>query len=168
MRHGRTRRRCRSTRPSAAAGHVDRERMPRLVDLDLHAARQCRDHDDTVAVILWLPVDGDTFRAQIFYRRVNVVADERELVLGRFGASNLGGMDAELRWRQREDQPSLSGIDMPEAEDVPQHGSKRVGLRCVNQCVCTDDGHAKPLFESFMWTRDDQDTARGWKPAGTT
>jgi hypothetical protein len=53
---------------------------------------------------------------QLLGGRVHVVAHEVELVV----ISTVGRMGSELRGRQPEDQPAVTGIDRREPEDVPE------------------------------------------------
>src|SRR5215216_258506 len=104
-------RRSAPTRPSGR--QVDRERVARLVHIHRDAARQRRGDDDAVPMILGVAADDDAVRAQLANGGVDVVADERQLVLRRLAAGAFSGMDAELRRWERENQPAVPGIDRP-------------------------------------------------------
>src|SRR5688572_6882446 len=120
---------------------VDSERMPRLVDLNLDATRQ-RDHrHDAIPVVLRLAMNGDSPGAQVADGGVDVVTHQRQLVLNRRRPLPFRWMYSELGGRQREDQPSLAGVDVPELEDVAEYRAQGLCLWRVQQHVSADDGH---------------------------
>ena len=106
-----------------------RHRMPWFVQHHVQVAWENEHHRDAPPFVLRLALDLHALGPQVPNRAVDVVAHERELMAnaGRVRGA-FGRMHAELRGRQREDQPAFAGIDVLEPEDIAQHRAQRVGL----------------------------------------
>src|SRR4051812_40053916 len=110
------------TRPISARQAV-REWMPRLVDADLARPRDL-DHDDPAPALVLDPrAELGALGRQLRDRGLDVVAHQAELVPGRPG---IGRVDRHLARRQPEDQPAAAGVDVREAEDVPEERPRRL------------------------------------------
>ena len=82
----------------------------------------------------------DALGLELLDGRVHVVTHEIELVV----TGALGRMGSELRGRQREDQPAVTGIDRREPEHVLEELSHRLRVLAVDDCVNSGD-HGPPL-----------------------
>lgn len=71
---------------------------------------------------------------------VDVVAHERQFVM-----RSIRRMHAELRGRQREDQPTSTGVDVVPAEQITERRSELVRLGRIQENVSTSDGHDASL-----------------------
>lgn len=98
--------------------------MARLVQQHLDAAGQDHGEPDAEAHVLRLAAKLHALRVELGLRGRDVVAEQAELVVRR----PLGGVNAELGRRQREDQPAVARVDMLPAKDVAKRSPQRLRL----------------------------------------
>ncbi len=106
----------------------------RLVDAELETARQ-GDAARRAPPALRERLARDRLRGHLVDERVDVVADEVQLVLAGRGRIRL--VHRELGGRQAEDQKALAGIDVRKLEDVAKERRIRSGVRGHDEDVGT-------------------------------
>jgi hypothetical protein len=120
--------------------------MARLVEHYLDIARQDKRRGYPPPLVQRFAAHLDPACAQLFYGRGDVIAHERKLMtdagLERW---TFRGVYCEFRRRQSEDEPSLSCIDMLEAEDVSQNVAQSFRFPGVEQDMNTCDCHSAKL-----------------------
>ncbi len=117
------------------------EWMFRLVEPDPSAARQGDLGDASpTRLVEWAP-DGDPFLFQLLGCRLDVVAQEVELVMIRL----LGRMDRDLRGRKREDQPAAAGIDGVEAQYRLEERTVGFGIAAVDDYMRARNQRLHPV-----------------------
>ncbi len=80
-------------------------------------------------LLLGLAADLEAPRTQVGDGRADVVAHERELVAhARVERRPFAWVHAELGGRQREDQPTMPGVDVLPPEHVAEDVADRLGL----------------------------------------
>jgi hypothetical protein len=121
--------------------------VPRLVEHHVDAAGQHHRRDDPEPLVLGLAPELDALRLEVGLRRGDVVAHERQLVCRALRAVPAGGVHAHLGRRQREDQPTVPGVDVVEPEHVAQRRPQRLRFRGVQQSVRSDDPHCQIVHE---------------------
>ena len=109
------------------------ERMLRLVEPNPAPAWQADPRDAAPSLLAKGPGEGNTFPLQLLGRRLDVVAQEVELVIVRL----LGGMQRKLTRRKREDEPAAARIDGVQSEDVAKERTVGLGIAAVDQNVRT-------------------------------
>src|SRR5688572_11359030 len=114
--------------------------MTRLVQGELTPAWQFQSGDETVAFILDPARELDSLALQLLDRGLHVVAHQRQVR----DTARLVGMDAELRRRQGEDQPSMARVNGFESQRVAQERPIRLRVLRVDECVDTSDHEWPP------------------------
>jgi hypothetical protein len=76
-----------------------------------------------------------TTRRHVFDEGSHVIDHEIDFVL----TTRIRGMDGDFRRRQREDQPTLTHVNTREAEHVAKKRAIGVGVRAVDDHVCSAD-----------------------------
>ena len=110
-----------------------------LVEQDVHATGQDHGRCDSPSLFLRLTPERDPLRLELGDGGRDVVALERELV-----ARLVARVDGELGRRECEDQPPLPRVDSGPADRIGEDGAECVGLRRVDQCMDSGDGHVSP------------------------
>src|SRR5688572_24314433 len=118
-----------------SSGLLDRRRMTGLVEGELTPARQLQGGHEAVALILDPPRKLDSLALQLPDRRLHVVAHQRQVR----DAARFIRMDAELRGRQRENEPSMSGVNGLESQRVAQERAIRLRVLRVNERMDSGD-----------------------------
>src|SRR5262249_50872841 len=104
--------------------------MTRLIDTEFSAAGKRNLGEQTPAEVL--DRSGDNVVLVHFSdERLNVVANEVELI----DVVLLRGMHGHFCWRQSEDQPTASNINIGKTQHVPQKCAVRLGIGAVNDRV---------------------------------
>ena len=116
-----------------ACRSLKRGGMSRLVDAEIATSGQSDRGKSTEARIGWRRHEFDPVGGEFGDGRVDVVAHQIQLV----PAGTLGRMYAHLRWRHGEDQPAMAGINVGEAELVPQECPVGFGVCALDQRVQT-------------------------------
>jgi hypothetical protein len=111
--------------------------VSRLVQAEFAAARQDDRRQQTERLVAHRMGQLDTFGLQLFDSCMHVVAHEVELVV----ISALSRMGSELRGRQREDQPSVTGIDRREPKVDSEELADALGVLAEDDCVNPGDRH---------------------------
>lgn len=94
--------------------------MPRLVEHHFNAAGQGEGRCDPPAPVFRVTSYVDSLAPQLLDGATDVVAHECQLMADTaFECRAPCRVNSELCRRQGEDEPSIPGIDVPEAEDVP-------------------------------------------------
>ena len=77
------------------------------------------------------------FGTPIGHGRLKVVDDQREVELlrRRPALAVVGGVNPQLARPRLEDQPAAAGVDMRPFEDVPEEGSRGLGVVGIDQCM---------------------------------
>jgi hypothetical protein len=77
----------------------------------------------------------DTLLRKFRHRRLQIVAHKIEFV----AAVLFGWMNRHFGRRQREDQPSVAGVDGGKSEHIAEEGPIGLGIPAVNDDVCADE-----------------------------
>src|SRR2546425_5727768 len=102
-----------------------------LVQPDTSSAGQGDPGDASPAFLIEWPCDVDLSPLQFLCRRLDVLAQQVELVI----VLLLGRMDRKLSGRKGEDEPTAARIHRVEAEHVSEEGAVRLGIVAVDQSV---------------------------------
>src|SRR5579863_870020 len=132
------RRRSFSRRPRRRPG------MLRLIDRQLAASRQGHTNQRPPPQFLDRRT-RNAFAAQRTLQTSDVIAQQIELA----AIIVVRRMDGHFRWRQAEDQPATTGVDLGQREVLLQKFPVRVGIPAVQDGVCTRDRHLEPPGEQF-------------------
>src|ERR1700733_4935951 len=89
--------------------------MPRLVNADSRASRE-RQIGQQAPALFAHRLALNRAVLHFLYERAHILAHEIELV----ACCALSGMERDLRWRQRKDQPAAARIDMGQLQYVAQ------------------------------------------------
>jgi hypothetical protein len=118
--------------------------VPRLVHLDLVAARKQNGGDEPPALILDRGA-AHALRFELADRGLDVVAHQVELV----ETGPVGRMDRELGGREREDRPAVAGLDLSSAEHPAEEPSNRFRFTTEDQCMHAGDHDRSSLRVAF-------------------
>jgi Amino acid permease len=101
-----------------------RRRVPRLVQVELGAARQPDRGDETPALVAHLARELGTALLELGHGRLYVVAHQVELLR----TALLGRVERRLGRRQPEDEPAAAGVDRREPQHVAEERAVGVGV----------------------------------------
>lgn len=120
--------------------------MPGFVQHQFHTAGQDDGRCDAEAFVLGLASNLDALGGQLLDGGSDVIAHERQLVTdAAIERWSLGRMDAKFCRGQSKDEPSITLIYVPPAEDIPEDGSYRFGFRRIQQRMSSRDRHERIL-----------------------
>src|SRR2546429_5849367 len=102
-----------------------------LVQPNASSAGQGDPGDASPAFLIEWPGDGDFSPLQFLCRRLDVLAQQVELVI----LLLLGGVDRNLRGWKCEDEPTAARIHGVKPEDIPKKRAVRLGIVAVDQNV---------------------------------
>src|SRR6266566_4824679 len=107
------------------------ERMLGLIQPNASSARQGDPGDASPAFLIKWPGDWDLSPLQFLCRRLDVLAQQVELVI----VLLLGRVDRQLRGRKGEDEPTAARIHGVKPEYVSKERAVRLGILAVDQNV---------------------------------
>ena len=111
--------------------------MARLIDAQLASAWKRHVCEESPALIL-NGTARDARGFHLFDERLDVGAHQVELV----PAVLIRRMNGYFRWRQSEDQPSVSDIDVRKAEDIAEERAIGLGVLAVDDRMSAGEQHA--------------------------
>src|SRR5438093_1852867 len=117
------------------------EGMLRLVEPDPSAAGQSNPRDTSPTLLVEWPGDGDFSVFERLCRRLDVFAEQVELVI----VLVLGRVDRKLGGGKHEDEPAAARIDRVEAEHLPEERAIRLGIVAVDQRVHARNQRLHPV-----------------------